>query len=81
MFNGLLPGQLHNGGFGTGPCVGHATGACRTKLHLEVAFCCSMRGGEGIARAIQYSYFQEKDTVVLPFYSNGTVMLRFAEEH
>lgn len=79
LFNGLLPGQLHNGGFGTGPCVGHATGACRTKLHSEAAFCCSMRGGEGLARAIQYSYFQDKDTVVLPFYSNGTATLRFAK--
>jgi len=79
LFNGLLPGQLHNGGFGVGPCVGHATGVCRTKMHSEVPFCCSMRGGEGIARAIQYSYFKDKDTVVLPFYSNGTATLRFAE--
>ena len=79
LFNGLLPGQLHNGGFGTGPCVGHATGACRTKPHSEAAFCCSMRGGEGLARAIQYSYFQDMETVVLPFYSNGTATLRFAE--
>jgi hypothetical protein len=38
-----------------------------------------MRGGEGLARAIQYSYFQDKDTVILPFYSNGTATLRFAE--
>lgn len=79
LFNGLLPGQLHNGGFGVGPCVGHATGVCRTKMHSEVPFCCSMRGGEGLARAIQYSFFQDKDTVVLPFYSNGTATLRFAE--
>ena len=79
LFNGLLPGQLHNGGFGTGPCVGHTTGACRTKLHAEAPFCCSMRGGEALARAIQYSYFQDKDTVVLPFYSSGMATLRFAE--
>jgi hypothetical protein len=32
-----------------------------------------------LARAIQYSYFQDKDTVILPFYSNGTATLRFAE--
>ncbi|MFN4807067.1 MAG: hypothetical protein ACK5LH_13940 [Akkermansiaceae bacterium] len=79
LFNGLLPGQLHNGGFGVRPCVGHATGVCRTKMHSEAPFCCSMRGGEGIARAIQYSFFQDKDTVVLPFYSNGKATLRFAE--
>jgi hypothetical protein len=79
LFNGLLPGQLHKGGFGVGPCVGHATGVCRTKMHHEVPFCCSMRGGEALARAIQYSYFQAKETVVLPFYSNGTASLHFAE--
>ena len=79
LFNGLLPGQLHNGGFGTGPCVGPATGVCRTKIHSEAAFCCSMRGGEALARAIQYSYFQDQDKVILPFYSDSMVTLRFAE--
>ena len=79
LFNGLLPGQLHNGGFGTGPCVGPATGVCRTKIHSEAAFCCSMRGGEALARAIQYSYFQDQDKVILPFYSDSMVTLRFAK--
>ena len=79
LFNGLLPGQLHNGGFGTGPCVGPATGVCRTKMHSEAAFCCSMRGGEALARAIQYSYFLDQDKVILPFYADSMVTLRFAE--
>jgi hypothetical protein len=79
LFNGLLPGQLHNGGFGTGPCVGPATGVCRTKVHSEAPFCCSMRGGEGLARAIQYSYFLDNDTVILPFYADNTAVLRFSD--
>jgi hypothetical protein len=79
LFNGLLPGQLRNGGFGTGPCVGPATGVCRTKIHSEAAFCCSMRGGEALARAIQYSYFLDQDKVILPFYADSMVTLRFAE--
>lgn|GEM_PF-354914 len=79
LFNGLLPGQLHNGGFGTGPCVGPAKGVCRTNIHSEAPFCCSMRGGEALARAIQYSYFQDQDKVILPFYSDSMVTLRFAE--
>ena len=79
LFNGLLPGQLRNGGFGTGPCVGPATGLCRTKTHSEAAFCCSMRGGEALARAIQYSYFVDQDKVILPFYADSMVTLRFAE--
>lgn len=79
LFNGLLPGQLHNGGFGTGPCVGPATGMCRTKTHSEAPFCCSMRGGEALARAIQYSYFLDQNTVCLPFYADSVATLRFAE--
>ncbi len=79
LFNGLLPGQLRNGGFGTGPCVGPTTGVCRAKEHSEAPFCCSMRGGEALARAIQYSYFLDQDKVILPFYADGMVTLRFAE--
>ena len=78
LFNGFLPGQLRNGGFGTSPCVG-PNGICRAKEHGEAPFCCSMRGGEGIARAIQYSYFMERDTVVLAFYSDNTATLRFSD--
>jgi len=79
LFNGLLPGQLRNGGFGTGPCVGFATGVCRTKMHSEAPFCCSMRGGEGLARAVQYSYVLDQDTVILPFYTDNTAVLRLAD--
>jgi len=79
LFNALLPGQLRNGGFGTGPCVGPATGVCRTKTHSEAPFCCTMRGGEALARAIQYSYFLDQDKVILPFYADSVVTLRFAE--
>ena len=78
LFNGLLPGQTRDGGFGTGPCVG-ANGVCRTKRHAEAPFCCSMRGGEGLARAIQYSYFLDADAVTLAFYTDNTALLRFPD--
>lgn len=78
LFNGLLPGQLRNGGFGTSPCV-RPGGDSKTKTHSEAPFCCSMRGAEGLARAIQYSYFTDRDTVVLPFYSDNTATLRFSD--
>jgi hypothetical protein len=79
LFNGLLPGQLRNGGFGTGPCVGHASGVCRAKTHSEAPFCCSMRGGEALARAIQYGYFLDQDKVILPFYADSEATLRVAK--
>jgi hypothetical protein len=78
LFNGLLPGQSRDGGFGTGPCVG-ANGICRTKGHAEAPFCCSMRGGEGLARAIQYGYFLSSDAATLAFYADGTAVLRFSD--
>lgn len=78
LYNGLLPGQTRDGGFGTGPCVG-ARGICRTKTHAEAPFCCSMRGGEGLARAIQYGYFLSPDAVTLAFYADSTAVLRFAD--
>jgi hypothetical protein len=78
LYNGLLPGQTRDGGFGTGPCVG-AHGICRAKGHSEAPFCCSMRGGEGLARAIQFSYFLSSDAVTFAFYTDGSAMLRFTD--
>lgn len=78
LFNGLLPGQTPEGGFGTGPCVG-PNGVCRAKRHGEAPFCCSMRGGEGLARAIQASYFLDADAATLALYTDNTARLRFPD--
>ena len=83
LFNGLLPGQIVNGGFGTSPCVGatEKTGKTidRTKAHSEARFCCTMRGAEGFARAIQFGYMIDGDTIVVPFYAESTATLRLAD--
>jgi len=76
LFNGVLAGQLSNGGFGTSPCVCDQTGIHTVKKHLEAPFCCSMRGAEGLTRAMQYSYFTENETVTVPFYTANTATLR-----
>jgi hypothetical protein len=83
LYNGLLPGQTSNGGFGTSPCVGAADKAGRmmdrTDAHNEAPYCCSMRGAEGLARAIQYGYLLDDDAIVVPFYAESTATLRFAD--
>jgi len=83
LYNGLLPGQISNGGFGTSPCVGgmdkSARMVDRTRAHSEAPFCCSMRGAEGLARAIQYGYLLDGDAIVVPFYVESTATLRFAD--
>ncbi len=76
LFNGVLAGQLRNGGFGVSKCVCDQTGVCIVKEHDEAPFCCSMRGAEGLSRALQYSYFIEGDTVTVPFYETNTTTLR-----
>lgn len=54
-FNGIGRGLRANGGFGTDTCPGH-TPFVRVRSY-EAYFCCTMRGGEGHARAAQYLYF------------------------
>lgn len=76
LFNGLLAGQMRNGGFGTSKCVSSLTGVFIVKEHDEAPFCCSMRGAEGLSRALQFSYFNEGDTVTVPFYETNTATLR-----
>ena len=37
-------------------------------LTYEVFWCCNMRGGDGLSRAAQYTYYTEGDTVTLPYF-------------
>lgn len=60
-FNGLFRGQRANGGFGTDSCPGPSGGsAMELSMSLyEAPWCCTMRGGEGLARMVQYSVMTE----------------------
>lgn len=63
LYNALYAGERANGGFGTDTCLGAAEKpdnhllACST---YEAYWCCSMRGGEGLAAVGRYSVL-EKD--------------------
>ena len=37
-------------------------------LTYEVFWCCNMRGGDGLSRAAQYSFYTEGDTVTVPYF-------------
>lgn len=79
-YNGLGRGLRTNGGFGTDTCPGHSP-FVRVRSY-EAYFCCTMRGGEGHARAAQYLYFtrpagpSHPAEVNVPFFSESTVTLR-----
>ncbi len=76
FFNGVLAGQLRNGGFGTSPCVSDQTAIYTVKEHAEAPFCCTMRGAEGLSRNLQHAYFTENSNVIIPFYTSNTATLR-----
>jgi hypothetical protein len=85
-FNGVGRGLRNNGGFGTDTCAGYKSAFVRVRSY-EAYFCCTMRGGEGHARAAQYLYFTRpahsgKPTeITVPFYSNSDAHLVIGDEN
>jgi len=78
-YNALGFEQRANGGFGTNSCLG--AGSPFLKVDLDEAhWCCTMRGGEGLSRVAQYSYFTGNESVYIPFFENSTVRLFFGKD-
>ena len=61
LYNGVFASQRPNGGFGTDTCTG-ANGVAEAELLAcscyEAYWCCSMRGGEGLASVSRYSLLE-----------------------
>lgn len=70
-YNGLSHTQRMNGGFGLDNCTNDTTRLLQVKAY-EAYWCCTMRGGEGLAKAIQYNYFTGANTLYIPFFGNST---------
>jgi uncharacterized protein len=78
--SGLGHGQRANGGFGPDTCCGAdpAHGGSGEMLGMsvfEAHWCCSMRGGEGLARAIEAAWWQDGDDLWLCLPQSGTLRL------
>jgi hypothetical protein len=80
-FNGVGRGLRGNGGFGTDTCAGYGSAWVKVRSY-EANFCCTLRGGEGHARAAQYLYFAREGELTVPFYgdSQATVNLGTPEK-
>lgn len=83
-FNAICHGNRVNGSFGTDRCCG-AKGTednlFLTPINYETYWCCTMRGGEGFSRAIEYNFFIDEGTAYVPFYNNSTAIIRFVDGH
>lgn len=77
-YNGMLQNQWINGGFGVNSCVGPNQNLF-LQHKVEATWCCTMRGSEGLAKAIQYNYFYDTQNIYIPFYHDNRVTLKFDE--
>lgn len=79
-FNAISHAHRSNGAFGTDRCVGAIKAEDNMNIApitYEVHWCCTMRGGEGFSRAIEYNFFTDNGGVYMPFYNNCTATLEF----
>lgn len=75
-YNGLCHSQRFNGGFGCDFGPGEARHSHSLEVRTDEAhWCCTMRGAEGLASAVAYSYFTEGNAVYVPFYHESSVTI------
>lgn len=62
--NGVCRSQRANGGFGCDTCAGAGeNGDVISVRTYEASWCCSMRGGEGLEKALRFAYMAEDDAI------------------
>ncbi|MHB1355963.1 MAG: glycoside hydrolase family 127 protein, partial [Anaerolineae bacterium] len=80
LYNGMAYGQRSNGGYGCDICAGANTPDLAPKVDtFEAPWCCTMRGGEGLARAIEYSHLLEQDRLYLPYFGSSLAAMPFTD--
>lgn len=66
-YNAICHTQRYNGGFGCDNCPSEENPYL--KVHAPEAFwCCTMRGGEGLARVAESGYLHSGTTLYIPFF-------------
>jgi hypothetical protein len=71
--NGVFHAQRPNGGFGCDSCTGPTDFLF---VHAyEAYWCCTMRGGEGLAAAAEYAYLVNNDEIELPYFVSSRAAL------
>ncbi len=83
-WNAIGHGQRPNGGFGCDTCTSaEAADGAFLAVHspglYEATWCCTMRGGVGLAEAIRLAAWQDGDAIILPFYHPGHYRAQLAQ--
>lgn len=78
-YNAIAHAQRANGGFGCDNCPGIGSKNLNLEPFIdEASWCCTMRGGEGLSRAVGYAYFTEGNSIVIPFYHSSEATVRLS---
>lgn len=73
-YNALCPAQRPNGGFGLENVLGKERKTYSITPNCDEAhWCCTMRGGEGLGRAAEYSAFNGRGELAFPFLRSVSV--------
>ncbi len=83
-WNALGHGQRPNGGFGCDTCTSaESESGAFLAVHspgvYEATWCCTMRGGAGLAEAVRQAAWQDDEGVTLPFYHPGEYRARLPQ--
>jgi len=78
-YNALSHSHRVNGSLGSDRCCGAHNiedALFLAPINYETYWCCTMRGGEGFSRAIEYCYFIDGNDVYVPTYHPSEATLR-----
>lgn len=73
-YNALANTQRANGGFGLSNCAVPGKNSLNV-IENEAWWCCTMRGGEGIANAVRYNYFLGANELIIPFFNTSEAVI------
>ena len=81
-YNALSHSHRINGSLGSDRCCGAREtedALFLAPINYETYWCCTMRGGEGFSRAIEYCYFIDGNDVYVPTYHPNEATLRLGD--
>lgn len=76
-YNGISHVMHFNGGFGLDNCPSSTVNSIK-RYDNEAWWCCTMRGGEGLSRVAENSYFVSSDTLYVTRYGKNSVTSSFS---
>lgn len=78
-YNALGFEQRNNGGFGTNNCSGTNSVFLHADLN-EAYWCCTMRGGEGLASVAQSQFFKSNQSIYITSFGNASLNMKFGND-